>query len=343
MPPAQRAVATVSWRPGGVRFAHATCMTAWKTRAALTLCSAVPSIWRRRGVNSSAKHLSLHSSAAGVFTSRPSSSNVRLLLGQKDGCSKLLHNQAQRRVLIGGAKAMHSPRAGSLADAQLSSPPQRSRAPAFAAVLVDVGGTLLETADPVHVTYAAIGAKYGVDVGPDRIKAGFREAFAQPWPERLRYEGDGRKFWRAAVAQATGCADQGYFEELYQHYASGGAWRVAGGAAACLTALRDAGVKLAVVSNFDSRLRPILQDLQVSHLFDAIVVSAEEGYEKPAPEIFQAALGQLGIRDPKQAVHVGDDLAADFEGATAVGLNAWLWKRDVRSFDELLRRVLPGC
>jgi FMN phosphatase YigB (HAD superfamily) len=48
-----------------------------------------------------------------------------------------------------------------------------------------------------------------------------------------------------------------------QHFAKGDAWKVADGAVDALEHLRTAGVKLAVVSNFDSRLRPVLQDLQV--------------------------------------------------------------------------------
>jgi len=55
-----------------------------------------------------------------------------------------------------------------------------------------------------------------VKTTPADIKKGFKRAFAEPWPERLRYEGDGRPFWRYAVATATGCADEAYFEELYQ-------------------------------------------------------------------------------------------------------------------------------
>jgi FMN phosphatase YigB (HAD superfamily) len=40
-------------------------------------------------------------------------------------------------------------------------------------------------------------------------------------------------------------------------------------------ALREAGVKTAVVSNFDTRLRPILEQLGCSDWFDALAVSAE--------------------------------------------------------------------
>ena len=40
-------------------------------------------------------------------------------------------------------------------------------------------------------------------------------------------------------------------------------------------ALRKAGVKVAVVSNFDTRLRPVLRALNCDHWFDAVAVSAE--------------------------------------------------------------------
>lgn len=40
-------------------------------------------------------------------------------------------------------------------------------------------------------------------------------------------------------------------------------------------ALRKAGVKVAVVSNFDTRLRPLLKALKCDHWFDAVAVSAE--------------------------------------------------------------------
>lgn len=47
-------------------------------------------------------------------------------------------------------------------------------------------------------------------------------------------------------------------------------------------AIRKAGVKLAVVSNFDTRLRPVLRALNCDHWFDAVAVSAEvSGFLRP--------------------------------------------------------------
>ena len=43
-------------------------------------------------------------------------------------------------------------------------------------------------------------------------------------------------------------------------------------------ALRKAGVKVAIVSNFDTCLKPLLQALNCEHWFDAVAVSAEVGY-----------------------------------------------------------------
>jgi FMN phosphatase YigB (HAD superfamily) len=63
---------------------------------------------------------------------------------------------------------------------------------------------------------------------------------------------------------------------VYSYYSEARAWRLAPGAVAALTKLRAAGVKLAVVSNFDTRLRPVLAALGVDGLFDSIVVSAGE-------------------------------------------------------------------
>jgi len=211
------------------------------------------------------------------------------------------------------------------------------------AVLVDVGGCLLEPAEPVAATYVRFAAAHGVSgLTLAAVKSGFRTAFSAPRPPgALRYEGDGAPFWRAVVAAATGCADAPLFDALFAHYGRPEAWAVAPGAPAALARLRAAGVRLAVVSNWDTRLRPLLQDLALEQAFDAVVVSAELGAEKPDARVFQAALAALGgDLQPREVLMVGDDEANDVEGARALGCDALLWGRDVTSFADLAARVL---
>nr|CAD1833447.1 unnamed protein product [Ananas comosus var. bracteatus] len=208
------------------------------------------------------------------------------------------------------------------------------------ALLVDAVGTLLEPAQPMAQIYRKIGEKYGVEYSEDEILQRYRWAYEQPWGKsRLRYVDDGRPFWQYIVSSSTGCSDSQYFEELYHYYATDKAWLLCDpDAEKVFEALRKAGVKTAVVSNFDTRLRPVLQALKCDRWFDAVAVSAEVAAEKPNPTIFLKACEFLGV-EPEEAVHVGDDRRNDIWGARDAGCDAWLWGSDVHSFKEVAEGI----
>ncbi|KAM7270139.1 hypothetical protein ACFE04_029353 [Oxalis oulophora] len=145
------------------------------------------------------------------------------------------------------------------------------------ALLVDAVGTLLAPSQPMAQIYREIGEKYGVEYTESEILNRYRWAYQQPWGgSRLRYVNDGKPFWQYIVSSSTGCSDSQYFEELYNYYTTNKAWHLCDPEAEkVFLALRKAGVKIAVVSNFDTRLRPVLRALNCDHWFDAVAVSAE--------------------------------------------------------------------
>jgi len=202
----------------------------------------------------------------------------------------------------------------------------------LSALLVDAGNTLLQLREPVGETYARLGRPYGVAGDAAAVGRRFGAAF-RGW-EGPRYQGDGRPFWRAVVAGSTGCADLDYFEVVYAHYARPEAWTVAEGALEAFAALRGRGVKVAVVSNWDDRLRGLLEVMGLMDAVDAAFISTELGVEKPDPAIYRLACEGLGVR-PVEALHVGDHPEKDVAAARAAGCGALLYGAGLGSFREL--------
>jgi putative hydrolase of the HAD superfamily len=97
-----------------------------------------------------------------------------------------------------------------------------------------------------------------------------------------------------------------------------------------LRSFRDRGVRLIVVSNWDVSLTDVLRRVDLIRLLDGVVTSAAVGARKPAAAIFEHALDVAGA-DPGHAVHVGDGIVEDIEGAHAAGIEGILLRRDGRA------------
>ena len=202
------------------------------------------------------------------------------------------------------------------------------------ALWVDAAGTLLHPQRSVAEVYAAVARAHGHDVDAETVRGRLGSAMREHRGLR-RGDPTWRAYWRAVVAACVGVDDAACFAELYAHYARPDAWRLAPGARRALEELRTRGVRTALISNWDDRLRSTLDGLGVSALFDCLVISGEEGVEKPDPEIFLRAAKRLNV-PPSRSVMVGDSPENDGVGARSVGAFMIQFGSDISSFDPIV-------
>lgn len=106
---------------------------------------------------------------------------------------------------------------------------------------------------------------------------------------------------------------------VYDEFGRPDRWKAYDDVAPALARLRDRGLKVGLISNWDRRLGGLFEGLGLMHLVDTVVSSADVGLRKPDPRIFELALERLDVA-PAQSVHVGDHYYADMVGAGSVGM-----------------------
>ncbi len=188
------------------------------------------------------------------------------------------------------------------------------------AVTIDAYGTLVALTDPVPPLQAALARR-----GVERTDATVRAAFAAEVAFYVVRSYEGRDAATLAALRrdctavfletADASLDPGGFVPAFVDSI---AFEELPGAAESLRRLAAAGLRLAIVSNWDIGLHDHLASLGLDHLVDTIVTSAEAGAPKPEPPVFELALTRLGA-EAARTVHIGDS-AADAEGARAAGM-----------------------
>jgi putative hydrolase of the HAD superfamily len=101
-------------------------------------------------------------------------------------------------------------------------------------------------------------------------------------------------------------------------------------AADCLATLKGAGFTIAVCSNWGWDLADDLADTGLMGWIDVLVTSAQAGYRKPHPRIYQATLDRAGF-SAADAVFVGDSLRTDALGPQRAGIRSVLLARDAQA------------
>jgi len=208
-------------------------------------------------------------------------------------------------------------------------------------IFFDAVGTLIEIRGCVGEIYSLAAREFGFEAEPRILQLNFERSFRRPpplafpagTPEAALTELE-KSWWRNLVeAVFTGLGsfprfDQ-FFDEIFERFRGRELWRVYDDVAPTLTELKRLGLKLGVISNFDSRLYDLLRACRLDHFFDSVHISTRVGAAKPDPAIFRAAVNHYAV-EARRAWHVGDSLREDVEGAIAAGIDAALLDRDDR-------------
>ena len=198
------------------------------------------------------------------------------------------------------------------------------------AVLLDALGTLVELQPPAPRLQRVL-AQSGFEVSEEQAAAGFAAEIAYYLDHHL--EGSDRERLERLRDR---CAEELRraldFPDL-DHTTARRAllealeFRPYPDALPALGDLRALGVTVVVASNWDCSLPDWLEPAGITELVDGVVTSAEVGVPKPNPRVFERALAIAGV-GPSEALHVGDKVDNDVEGAAAAGVRAVLVQRE---------------
>jgi putative hydrolase of the HAD superfamily len=230
-------------------------------------------------------------------------------------------------------------------------------------IFFDAAQTLFHINGSVADIYLTYAVRYGFRQSSDSpisIAQAFQRAFHDASPpvfaatDPIKLKQCERLWWFDIVHNVfyrVGMFDRfdEFFDQVFQVFEDPRSWALYPETPSVLTRLRKEGFELGIVSNFDSRLFPVMRGLGIDGFFDTVTIASLAKAAKPSSKIFEIALEKHSM-DPGEALHVGDSIRDDVEGATKAGLAAVLLDRTgrvqaaegvvmIRTLEELLPLV----
>jgi HAD superfamily hydrolase (TIGR01509 family)/HAD superfamily hydrolase (TIGR01549 family) len=208
-------------------------------------------------------------------------------------------------------------------------------------VIFDVGGTLLGIHDPRPFQEFLVHA--GLPAGQTDTRRLHRRLISTLNALRDDAQGMGANsgeiedWWRRIFGQAWPQRPD-LAEEMMEWQHAGRLDRLFSDVIPALTELCRLGMPMAVLSNFGTHLRTMLDRFGLTYYFDFVVVSSEEQLAKPDPRIFERMVEKAG--QPRQRLlYVGDHVGDDIAGARSAGLDSVLIDRRDREPEALCPRI----
>lgn len=224
----------------------------------------------------------------------------------------------------------------------------------FKLITFDCTNTLLHFKYPVADKYLQTAESLGVPTGQfdkNLMKANFRKSFKelnQTHPNFGRRSISYQNWWQQLVINVfMNSTDKPFNRKLLEpvalklinQYKTRECWETFKKSNELITAMKDAGKIVGVISNFDPRLHDLLHDLELPK-FDFVVTSYEAGVEKPSPEIFDYARKLSGIDClPSESLHIGNELEKDYDGARNASWSAILVNSEAADVNLNFRNV----
>ena len=210
------------------------------------------------------------------------------------------------------------------------------------AVFFDLVGTLIRPAGSIGAQYSELARRLEVDADARELERAFQQVMRTAPPmafpgrsaaEVPRLE---KAWWRELVREVVrraglsaaleGSRFEAYFDSLYRHFATGSAWVIYPDVVPALSRLRSDGRPVGLVTNYDARVHPLLEALELRAWFDCVAIPGLAGAAKPDPAIFRYALEQAEVT-AECATYVGDLIDEDVDGARAAGIRPILLDR----------------
>jgi putative hydrolase of the HAD superfamily len=206
-------------------------------------------------------------------------------------------------------------------------------------LIFDAVGTLIQPNPSVAAAYHSIAARHGSRFTVAEIGERFRRAFRQsendvfpngPAAGSYWLSSDAIEIarWRWIVGEVVPDVDdrEKCFTELWDHFAQPSSWTCFDDVQNSLVSLEKASYRLAIASNFDSRLHAVCAGRVELRPIEHRFVSSETGFRKPAKEFYSAVVSHCGC-PASEILMIGDDPNHDVAGPVAIGMQAILLDR----------------
>jgi putative hydrolase of the HAD superfamily len=206
------------------------------------------------------------------------------------------------------------------------------------AVLFDLGGTLIETAEVPEI-FRRILKAFGIGVSYEEIRNA-HEANKKEFDVAAKQIELGMEFWNEynlQILRKLGVEHnvKALAENISKLWWDNADLRFYPDVIDTIAWLRSREIKVGVITNaLKEDYEQILMRLNASQLFDVVVGTDTCRKAKPDKQIFMWALDRLDVK-PEEALFVGNELETDYEGAMRTGLKALLIDRDGTSNDKV--------